>query len=95
MLSPFINSNLNRTNLKTACETMAIKKLVPTRVGGTRWVPHTLRALNNLWTIYPALVLHLSQVGAPEGPKTSQSHYYWYGIELMVIAWWLLVGGDW
>ena len=55
-------SNLNRANLKEACSAAGCKQLVPTRVGGTRWLPHTLRALNNQWEIYPALVLHLSQV---------------------------------
>jgi len=43
--------------------------LVPTRVGGTRWLPHTLRVLNNLWQIYPALVLHILQVKQKEWEK--------------------------
>ena len=58
----FPHSYLNRSNLKETCEVEGVKQLVPTRVGGTRWLPHTLRALNNMWTLYPALVLHLSQV---------------------------------
>ncbi|KAK2147630.1 hypothetical protein LSH36_544g06011 [Paralvinella palmiformis] len=56
------NSNLNRANLKEACLAAGSKVLLPTHVGGTRWLPHTLHALNNLWQIYPALVLHTSQV---------------------------------
>ena len=39
-----------------------MKQLVPTRVGETRWLPHTLRAMNNVWSLYPALEMHLSQV---------------------------------
>ena len=58
----FFFSNLNRANLKEACEASGIDMLVPTRVGGTRWVPHTLQAVSNIWRTYPALVLHLSQV---------------------------------
>lgn len=36
--------------------------LVPTRVGGTRWLPHTERALKHLITGYDGIVLHLEQV---------------------------------
>lgn len=72
-------SNLNRSNLKEACKTANVKQLVPTRLGGTRWVPHTLRAINNLWQIYPALVLHLSQVkldGQSEDAKAKASGFH-------------------
>jgi len=52
----------HNSNLNEACLAAGSKVLVPTCVGGTRSLPHTLRALNNLWHIYPALVLHTSQV---------------------------------
>ncbi|KAK2156391.1 hypothetical protein LSH36_214g01000 [Paralvinella palmiformis] len=52
----------HNSNLNEACLAAGSKVLVPTCVGGTRSLPHTLRALNNLWQIYPALVLHTSQV---------------------------------
>ena len=56
------SSALNRDNLKTSCAAVGIKFLVPSRVGGTRWLPHTMQALKKLWSIYPALMQHLEQV---------------------------------
>jgi hypothetical protein len=56
------NSPLNRANLKRACDALSLKSLIPTRIGGTRWLPHWKRALDNLWRIYPGLVTHLQQV---------------------------------
>lgn len=55
-------SSLNRANLKTAYESIGKKMLVPTPVGGTRWLPHTERALKHLITGYVGIVLHLEQV---------------------------------
>jgi hypothetical protein len=56
------NSALNRSNLKNSCSAAGVKFLTPTRVGGTRWVNHTLRALTSLLRIYPGLIMHLDQV---------------------------------
>ena len=56
------SSALNRDNLKTSCAALGIKFLVPSRVGGTRWLPHTMQALKKLLSIYPALMQHLEQV---------------------------------
>ena len=39
------NCPLNRTNLKNAFRCLSIKRKLPTRAGGTRWVGHILRAL--------------------------------------------------
>ena len=36
--------------------------LMPTRPGGSRWVQHTTRALNNIRRSYKCLVLHMTQV---------------------------------
>ena len=59
----YFKSPLNRANLKKAYGALGIQShLMPTRVGGTRWVPHTRTALENLLTGYPAFVQHLSQV---------------------------------
>ena len=38
------NSPLNRANLKNSFEACGMSMLLPTRVGGTRWVPHTKRS---------------------------------------------------
>jgi len=55
-------SSLNRSMLKRSFHAINLRPIMPTRVGGTRWVPHTLRALENLWRGYPAVVMHLEQV---------------------------------
>lgn len=47
-----------RSLLRRTCEALGCKYLVPSRVGGTRWLPHMKRALQNLWVVYPALVQH-------------------------------------
>lgn len=56
------NSPLNRSDLGRACEVLDVPKVVPTRIGGTRWVSHWLRALENLWKAYPGIVSHLQTV---------------------------------
>ena len=53
------NSPLNRAELKEACKSLGIKQLVPTRVGGTRWLPHLNTALGNFWELYDAIKLQL------------------------------------
>ena len=60
------NSALNRPNLKNAYRCLGSKILIPTCVGGSRWVSHTLRALNNFLQGYPAIRLHLEQLAASE-----------------------------
>ena len=56
------SSALNRENLKSSCAAAGVKFLAPSRVGGTRWLPHTMLALKKLWNIYPALMQHFEQV---------------------------------
>ena len=56
------NSPLNRANLKRSTEAIEKKSLMPTRVGGTRWLGHTLQALTQVLKGYSALVQHLGQV---------------------------------
>ena len=55
-------SPLNRANLIKSYATLKAKPLMPTRIGGTRWVGHLLRALDHYLRGYPAIVLHLEQV---------------------------------
>jgi len=56
------SSALNRENLKSSCAAAGVKFLAPSRVGGTRWLPHTMLALKKLWSMYPALMQHFEQV---------------------------------
>ena len=58
------NSPLNRTNLKNAFRCLSINIKLPTRAGGTRWVGHILRALEQFLDGYPAFRLHLEQLAA-------------------------------
>ena len=48
--------------LKVAFNALDMPNATPTRVGGTRWLGHTLTALNVIWKGYKAFVLHLSEV---------------------------------
>ena len=59
------NSSLNRSNLKESFKTFKETPLMPTRVSGTRWLPHTLRAIGNVLRGYKAVVRHLTQVRTP------------------------------
>ncbi|KAG7167733.1 hypothetical protein Hamer_G010119, partial [Homarus americanus] len=43
--------------------------LVPTRVGGTRWLPHVLQALEHLLKSYKAIVLHMQQIQNSDDPS--------------------------
>eukprot|EP00731_Ephydatia_muelleri_P025274 Em0017g357a len=43
-------SALNRENLKSSCAAAGVKFQAPSRVGGTRWLPHTMLALKKLWS---------------------------------------------
>jgi hypothetical protein len=55
-------STLNRSNLKCSYAALGMKFLVPTRVGGTRWAPHTSRALYHILRGYAAIIQHLQEV---------------------------------
>ena len=57
-------SPLNRANLQKAAIAAGIGEsgVVPLRVGGTRWVTYTYRALQRMFKAYHAIALHLSQV---------------------------------
>ena len=50
------------SGLKQAFEALNMSSSQPIRVGGTRWVSHTLDALKNMLKGYSAFIMHLSQV---------------------------------
>ena len=59
-------SPLNRSNLKEAFSSLDMKPLIPTRLSGTRWVSHHLRALDHFLRGYRGIVLHLEQIQSPD-----------------------------
>ena len=60
------NSALNRANLKASYESLQKPPLMPTRVGGTHWVPHILKALDYFLRGYAAVVQHLEHIHSPD-----------------------------
>ncbi|KAG7159190.1 hypothetical protein Hamer_G016579 [Homarus americanus] len=57
-----------RSMLKHAHDICQVPFLVPTRVGGTRWLWHMLQALEHLLKSYKAVVLHMQQIQNPDDP---------------------------
>lgn len=55
-------STLNRGLLNLTAKVMEVKRFIPLRTGGTRWVSHTEDALNNLLNGYSVIVQHLLEV---------------------------------
>ena len=69
------NSPLNRSSLKQAFDALGETHRIPSRVGGTCWVPHISRAVSNVLKGYKGLVTHLSQVMNPDVPgRTIEQH---------------------
>lgn len=56
------NSSKNRSSLKVSAEAHGDHPAIPTRVGGTRWLPHLERAIRNFLRGYRAMITHLYQV---------------------------------
>lgn len=56
------NSAPMRSGLQETYHALRKTCQVPTRVGGTRWMPHTQKALGILLKNYDAITMHLSQV---------------------------------
>ncbi|XP_073727113.1 zinc finger protein 862-like [Misgurnus anguillicaudatus] len=67
-------SPLNRAKLKDSFSVLGIKPLMPTRIGGTRWVCHLLRALDHFLRGFKGIVQHLEQMQSPddEGANAAQ-----------------------
>ncbi|XP_014680148.1 PREDICTED: zinc finger protein 862-like [Priapulus caudatus] len=64
------NSSKNRSSLKEAADAVGVPQLFPTRVGGTRWLPHLQRALENFLRGYHAITTQLHQLQAQPGVTT-------------------------
>ena len=60
------NSPLNRANLKASFNSLQMPAILPTRVGGTRWVSHVLKALDHFLRGYSAIIQHLEQIQSPD-----------------------------
>ncbi|XP_038026320.2 sperm flagellar protein 2 isoform X2 [Anas platyrhynchos] len=56
------NSPLNKNNLKATYEAIKIRPAIPSRIGGSQWLPRLQTALQILLKGYPAIVLHLSKI---------------------------------
>lgn len=56
------NSPKQRSNLNLTFEALGDKKVLPTRVGGTRWVGHVVLAVETFFKAYNAIVTHLGDV---------------------------------
>lgn len=65
------NSPLNRANLRESCKAAGMKPMIPTRVGGTRWVQHSKIALEHVLLGYGPIMEHLTQV-------TKKYSYYYF-----------------
>lgn len=62
LYSFYHQSPLNRATLLSTCEALNKTPLMPTRIGGTRWVGHLLRALDNFLRGYAPILQHLEKV---------------------------------
>ncbi|XP_028439583.1 zinc finger protein 862-like [Perca flavescens] len=58
----YCKSALNRANIKHSFKILGQNPLVPTRVGGTRWVCHLFRATDYFLRGYQGLTQHLDQI---------------------------------
>ncbi|OPJ82474.1 hypothetical protein AV530_000304 [Patagioenas fasciata monilis] len=56
------NSPLNKNNLKATYEAIKLRPAIPSRTGGSQWLPRLQTALQILLKGYPAIILHLSKV---------------------------------
>ncbi|XP_033762014.1 zinc finger protein 862-like [Pecten maximus] len=91
-------SPLNRANLKAAFESLGKPPLIPTRMGGTRWLPHTKRALHKVMEGQDGIRLHLEQMQQNPSKESSckakgflkllndRSVQYWLHLMTDVIA---------
>ncbi|XP_026721433.1 sperm flagellar protein 2-like [Athene cunicularia] len=56
------NSPLNKNNLKAIYEAIELHPAIPSRIGGSQWLPCLQTALQILLKGYPATVLHLTKI---------------------------------
>ncbi|XP_036001453.1 zinc finger protein 862-like [Fundulus heteroclitus] len=84
-------SPLNRAKLINSFQALGHISLVPTRIGGTRWVGHLLRALDHFLQGYQGLVLHLEQIQSPDSQnvrsvqKAKARKYYSVAREAVIV----------
>ena len=73
------NSPLNRSTcmLKRSFSALGSRVYLPTRMGGTRWIGHLLRALTNFQNGYSAILQHLQQVCASSLELTFQIYCFY------------------
>ncbi|XP_074934828.1 sperm flagellar protein 2 isoform X1 [Phalacrocorax aristotelis] len=64
------NSPLNKNNLKATYEAIKLRPAIPSRIGGSQWLPRLQTALQILLKGYPAIVLHLSKIERDSGAST-------------------------
>lgn len=72
------NSPANRSGLRNSFLGRNETPLVPTRVAGTRWLPHMARGLKNLLDGYGAMVEHLEQVNKSISKFCFIEDFFWY-----------------
>ena len=58
------NSPKQRQNLNRSFEALSQKPVIPTRVGGTRWLAHMTHAIESFLQGYQAIANHLADVTA-------------------------------
>ncbi|XP_032848159.2 sperm flagellar protein 2 isoform X3 [Tyto alba] len=56
------NSPLNKDDLKATYEAIKLRPAIPSRIGGSQWLPRLQTALQILLKGYPAIVLHLTKI---------------------------------
>lgn len=66
-------SPLNRSNLKATFRALDLPSAIPSRTGGTRWLPHLAKALQKVIRGYPAIMLHLSQMSQQSGSEDQKA----------------------
>ena len=70
------NSSKQRKNLQSAFEALNQPCVVPTRVGGTRWVAHLLLAIETFLRAYKAIAHHLADVVAQKKASLELELYH-------------------
>ena len=60
------SSALNRANLQRSFGILALRPVMPTRVGGTRSIGHIRLAIDRFLKGYAAIIQHLKQIQSPD-----------------------------
>ncbi|KAJ8340716.1 hypothetical protein SKAU_G00353490 [Synaphobranchus kaupii] len=65
-------SCLNRANLKKSFAAVELNVLMPTRIGGTRWVSHLLRTSDQFLRGYKGIAHHLEEIQSPDSEGVNE-----------------------